>query len=208
MLKANKHLLSTNISDNNIGDVGAIFIANALGINTTLVSINLTTNNIGNKGFESLADALTVNRSVASIELKSNNINVQGINFLVQSLKDNVTLIALLGVDDQEQYISTKIAKNHEVFLANIESFKSLETLKDLDKDNIFKKIFITFKQLQSQSLVLQEQTFDHPQQKLYFQKITEAYNYFTSSQVITDMEEGLYASELLGQLTNIQENY
>jgi hypothetical protein len=208
LLKTNKHILSANIAANNIGDVGAIFIANALANNTTLVSVNLSSNNIGNKGSESLADTLTVNRSLASIEIKSNNINMHGINFLVQSLKHNITLIDLLGVDDQEQYISTKITKNNEEFLANIESFKSLETLKQLNKDGIFKKLFISLKQLQSKNLTLQEQDVDQSQQKFYFQKIIEAYNYFTSNQIITSTEEGLYASDLLGQLTDIQDNY
>lgn len=111
-------------------------------------------------------------------------------------------------MDDQEQYISTKITKNNEEFLANIESFKSLETLKQLNKDGIFKKLFISLKQLQSKNLTLQEQDVDQSQQKFYFQKIIEAYNYFASNQIITSTEEGLYASELLGQLTDIQDNY
>ena len=208
LLQGNKHIVSIKLASNNIGDVGAIFIANALGHNTSIAAIDFASNNIGNKGVECLAETLTVNNSIALIELRFNNINVQGLNFLVQSLKTNISLISLLGLNDQEQYISTRVSQNNESFLANIKSFESLETIKHLDKDNIFKKLFISLKQLQSQNLPFQEQVIDQLQQKFYFQKIIEAYNYFSLSQVPTNIEEEVYFSELSGQLADIQDSY
>ena len=55
----NKTLTSLNMSNNKIGDVGAIHIANGLKTNRTLLVLNLASNKIGDTGAAALATALS-----------------------------------------------------------------------------------------------------------------------------------------------------
>ncbi|MBP9693323.1 MAG: hypothetical protein KBE16_01255, partial [Alphaproteobacteria bacterium] len=60
-LKENRMLTTLSLGDNQIGDVGARALAEALKVNGTLTDLNLWSNQIGGVGARALAEALKVN---------------------------------------------------------------------------------------------------------------------------------------------------
>ena len=71
------------LSRNNIDDVGAKLIADALKNNHSLNTLNLIGNNIGDVGAMAIADALKVNRNLTTLNLlANNNITARGKEYL------------------------------------------------------------------------------------------------------------------------------
>jgi Ran GTPase-activating protein (RanGAP) involved in mRNA processing and transport len=67
------------LSHNNIDDVGAKLIADALKNNHSLNTLDLMVNNIGDDGVIAIADALKVNFSLDKLNLLANeNITARG----------------------------------------------------------------------------------------------------------------------------------
>ncbi|CAF1474419.1 unnamed protein product [Rotaria magnacalcarata] len=62
LLQVNKVVTTFDLHANQIGDVGAQFLADALKANTSLTLLQLQTNQIGDSGAQYLADALKVNK--------------------------------------------------------------------------------------------------------------------------------------------------
>jgi len=77
-----------NLNRNNIGDVGAEHLANALQTNTALTTLDLRNNNIGPKGAEHLARALQINNDLTTLDLSRNKIGDVG-DEIEKSLKRN-----------------------------------------------------------------------------------------------------------------------
>ena len=63
-----------NLSNNNISDVGATDLAQALHHNSTLKELNLSRNNISDAGVTALAQALHHNSTLEKLHLFINNI--------------------------------------------------------------------------------------------------------------------------------------
>jgi hypothetical protein len=61
----NATLTTLNLSDSNIGPIGAEYLSAAIGRNSTLKSLRLDSNNIGAEGARSLAAALNNNATPA-----------------------------------------------------------------------------------------------------------------------------------------------
>jgi hypothetical protein len=61
-LKTNKTLQVLKLTDNGISDVGAVAIANALKQNSTLTHLSLQDNDVTNEGAVAISEALDVNK--------------------------------------------------------------------------------------------------------------------------------------------------
>ena len=66
------------LGDNNIGAVGARYIAEYLKYNSSLTHINLESNNIGVDGAQYIAESLKCNSSLTHIDLGYNIIGADG----------------------------------------------------------------------------------------------------------------------------------
>jgi len=76
-------LVKLFLSRNNIDDVGAKLIADALKNNHSLYTLDLMVNNIGDDGLMAIADALIVNRNLTILNLlANNNITARGQEYL------------------------------------------------------------------------------------------------------------------------------
>ena len=92
-LKTNSSSLqSLNLSFNKIGVEGATAIADALKINSTLQLLMLEKNNIKYKGATALAETLRINSTLLYLCLGNNNILAVGVAALMEALKSNMTL--------------------------------------------------------------------------------------------------------------------
>ena len=80
------------MSNNNISDVGATALAQALHHNSTLKTLNLSHNNISDAGATDLAQALRHNSTLEKLYLSHNNISDAGATDLAQALHHNSTL--------------------------------------------------------------------------------------------------------------------
>ena len=67
--------MNLSLSDNNISDVGAVALAQALHHNSTL---DLSNNNISDSGAVALAHALHHNSTLKKLDLSNNNISDGG----------------------------------------------------------------------------------------------------------------------------------
>ena len=90
------------MSDNNIGDEGAKYIADMLVVNKTLQKIYLSNNNISDKGADSIAASLVINKSIRSIWLRNNKIGDQGAEKLADAFQSN-HLFETLGLYDNNK---------------------------------------------------------------------------------------------------------
>ena len=58
-----------SLQSNQVGDEGAIFIAEALKINQSLKQLNLSRSNIGAIGVAAISEALKINQSLKELHL-------------------------------------------------------------------------------------------------------------------------------------------
>ena len=69
MLLKHTHLVSQlDLSWNNIGDLGASSLSEALEVNSSLTQLDLTANKIGASGASSLSDAMESNITITELE--------------------------------------------------------------------------------------------------------------------------------------------
>jgi Ran GTPase-activating protein (RanGAP) involved in mRNA processing and transport len=102
-LNANTSLLMIDLQGNNIGDAGTAALAEGLGVNTCcLVAIDLQSNEIGDIGAEALANGLKVNTSVAAIDLSGNLIGHEGAAALAEGLKVNTCRLAAIDLQNNK----------------------------------------------------------------------------------------------------------
>ena len=91
----NTQLTTLNLPQNNISNIGAIVLAEALKTNKTLTTLNLQQNDIGDEGVFALAEALKTNNTLTTLNLQQNDIGNEGVNRLVHVLfrRENESLI-------------------------------------------------------------------------------------------------------------------
>jgi hypothetical protein len=94
-LKTNTSITKIDLKSNEIGDSGAVALADALKTNTSITKIDLSSNTIGVSGAVALADALKTNTSVTTIDLGWNEIRDAGAVALADALKTNTTITAI-----------------------------------------------------------------------------------------------------------------
>ena len=96
MLQLNRSLQVLELENNpNIGDQGALHIAEGLKINSTLKELNLNKCGLTYKSMTQLAEALTLNTTLKNLDVGENNISDAGVIFLAKALNSNTGLTDL-----------------------------------------------------------------------------------------------------------------
>jgi len=72
-----------------IGDKGAVAIAEGLKVNHRLTTINISKNNIGEKGAAAIAEGLKLNQGLTTIDISLNNIGEKGEETISGQLQRN-----------------------------------------------------------------------------------------------------------------------
>ena len=85
-------LTTIYLSGNNLREIGAQHISIALKKNQTLTNINLSSNNLGEIGAKYISEALLENQTLTNINLSSNNLGEIGSKHISEALKKNQTL--------------------------------------------------------------------------------------------------------------------
>ena len=93
-LKVNASLTVLYLMSNGISPAGASALAEMLKLNTSLTVLNLNYNNIG-AGASALAEVFKVNTSLTDLDLNNNNIGDGGAIVLAEALKVNTSLTVL-----------------------------------------------------------------------------------------------------------------
>ena len=91
-LENNTALEELSVGNNIIGDTGATALAEALETNIALKTLWLYSNNIGDNGAIALANALTINTVLAELYLSENKIGDTGAIALAKALETNTAL--------------------------------------------------------------------------------------------------------------------
>jgi len=104
MVRHNNHLRRLNLSDNDVGAVGARLIADALKVNMSLEHLDLAKNNLGEDGAVYVAEALAVNVRLCGLDISYNGVGDAGATALARAIDKNKSL-TLLDVT-ANQYVS------------------------------------------------------------------------------------------------------
>ena len=83
-----QHDGSLNLEYCNIGDEGAIALADALRINTSITEVNLENNRIGAEGTRALANFLISSSAVTHINLSFNYLGADGVKELADAIQN------------------------------------------------------------------------------------------------------------------------
>ena len=110
-LQAMSSVTRLNLTENLIGDEGAIAIGEMLQQNTTLQKLYLSFNHIGAAGASAIARALEKNTALTTLDVANNSIHSDGVVELSQALETNTTLsrIYLSQNDVSERGMKTLI---------------------------------------------------------------------------------------------------
>lgn len=84
-----------HLNNNNIGDMGAVHVADVLRDNRTITFVDFATNGVCDRGATALAEALRVNSTVTHLDLTSNCVGERGALAFVETFKDNHSLVFL-----------------------------------------------------------------------------------------------------------------
>ena len=103
-LKINSSMTALNLSNNNLGNDGVIALANALKLNSCLLSLILDLNRIGNDAVIAIAEALKCNICLTELNLRQCGIKKDGIFFIVDALRFNPTILDLETIFDPDLY--------------------------------------------------------------------------------------------------------
>jgi Leucine-rich repeat (LRR) protein len=122
VLLANQNLKSLDLTNNYIGDAGALELAVALKQNNTLDLLDLNWNQIGSEGATALADALVTNDALKDLNLKSNTIGDNGATSIAEMLSRNESIekVCIGGFGE----------KGLKAFVTRLSSMNGLKTLK------------------------------------------------------------------------------
>ena len=93
-IQVNSTLQKINISNNSISDDGAAAISNSIKFNTlnSLQELNISHNNITNDGIKVLAEVIEINSTLQNINISKNHIAIEGLVYFMEAVKNNCTL--------------------------------------------------------------------------------------------------------------------
>ena len=121
MLKTNRSLQVLNLARNpEIGDQGAMYLAEGLKLNCTLKKLNISDCGISSEGVNNIAHALTINKTLQNLDVEGNEITDAGVVCLAKALKANVSLtnlnLARCGMTDESlSVLGTCLAENRSI---------------------------------------------------------------------------------------------
>lgn len=84
-----------DLREKNLGDAGALSVADALRTNTTWVKLSLQNNRIGAAGGAAIAKSMLMDETLTVLALNNNNVGAAGATAIAESLQANQTLTAL-----------------------------------------------------------------------------------------------------------------
>ena len=120
-----KGVIELDISGNNIGDDGLVYVATALGAKSTMKVLNIMlSRRIAVNGAKSLGSALAVNRSLEKLNISYTSIGDEGVAHIAHALQTNTTMKVL---DVSNCGISSKGAESLATALAASSSLKKLD---------------------------------------------------------------------------------
>jgi len=94
-LRVNRTLKFLYADANSISTTGALALSEALRMNKTLLLLSLTGNEIDSVGMTALAEALCLNSALQTLDIQSNHIGSDGAVALAEVLRVNETLMEL-----------------------------------------------------------------------------------------------------------------
>ena len=89
-LQMNTKLLSLTLC--NIGNNGAITLAEAIQVNTTLQKINISSNSISDDGVAAISNSIKFNTSLQELNISRNMITSEGTKYIAEAIQVNTTL--------------------------------------------------------------------------------------------------------------------
>ena len=89
-LQMNTKLISLTLC--NIGNNGAITLAEAIQVNTTLQKINISNNSISDDGAAAISNSLKVNSSLQELNISRNKITSEGTKYIAEAIQVNTIL--------------------------------------------------------------------------------------------------------------------
>jgi Ran GTPase-activating protein (RanGAP) involved in mRNA processing and transport len=89
----NKHVKRLSYANNNVGDAGAVCIADVLKTNRKITHLDFSANAIRDRGCLALCEALKQNNTVTKLDLENNNISETGAQALLDVMKVNNVLV-------------------------------------------------------------------------------------------------------------------
>eukprot|EP00670_Eutreptiella_braarudii_P002022 CAMPEP_0174291490 /NCGR_PEP_ID=MMETSP0809-20121228/32235_1 /TAXON_ID=73025 ORGANISM="Eutreptiella gymnastica-like, Strain CCMP1594" /NCGR_SAMPLE_ID=MMETSP0809 /ASSEMBLY_ACC=CAM_ASM_000658 /LENGTH=892 /DNA_ID=CAMNT_0015390843 /DNA_START=19 /DNA_END=2694 /DNA_ORIENTATION=+ len=98
---SNNTLIGIDLGNNNLGNVGALGLANALRSNATLLSIDLNNNSIFAKGIVHMASALMENTTLRHLDIGTNHSSNEGAISMAKALAFNSSLTRLCLTDNE-----------------------------------------------------------------------------------------------------------
>ncbi|CAF3411431.1 unnamed protein product [Rotaria socialis] len=139
MLHRNEILTTLLLGNNNIGDNGVKYLADALysgtvlnvldlsgnNIGPSLQTLDLSINNIGDEGAKYLSDLMENQTELQALDLRSNRITDKGAEFLVIGLNRN-TILKRISLWQNEitgngaQHLMNALHHNHQRIIFNI----------------------------------------------------------------------------------------
>jgi len=117
-------LAELDLSDNRLGDAGAVALAGALEPTARLETLDLRVNSVGDEGAESLALVLARNAALTALHLRDNCIGDAGAERIAEALQDNTHLTTL-----DLSYNHRLSRKGAQRMIAALEASFSLMTL-------------------------------------------------------------------------------
>lgn len=94
-LMINSTVTKLQFSNNIIGDIGVVYIAELLASNSSITEVDLTNNSIGNRGAQKLCDALQLNSSLKVLKLDNNMFDAAGVSGFLEMLRNNNTIAVI-----------------------------------------------------------------------------------------------------------------
>ena len=91
-IQVNNTLQKISISSNSISDDGAVAIGNSIKFNTSLQELNISHNTITNYGIKVLAKGIEINSTLHNIDVSKNHISIEGLLCFMEAVKNNCTL--------------------------------------------------------------------------------------------------------------------
>ena len=88
----NSNIINLDLSQNEIGNIGAKYLADYIKFNNSIEILNLSENQIGEEGAKYFGEALKVNSSLQNLDLEKNQIGDEGAKALVKVLINSDSL--------------------------------------------------------------------------------------------------------------------
>jgi hypothetical protein len=142
--KKNRTIKILNLSSTDIGDQGAVEIAEMLKVNDTLEQLDLNRCKISRQGYKAIGEALKVNKGLRKFSMHRNENDVEGYAAVVSGLEENPVLLMLeigtiqnyaaipsgekaqqrlayhTGIDALDDLRATLLVRNHNRLMASI----------------------------------------------------------------------------------------